>query len=690
MGDLLRSALLLLGSVLAGAAPWDLRSYELCRSIRLRGIPAETSGVTFNPITNTVWVVTRRPRVLGEYSLEGEHIRSVDTSHARLRDPEGVTWMYDYIFAIAQEGSTGGYRYSSISIVDASPWRDEVDIIRRIEVKIKQRKNAGLEAVTYDPIEKVLIAGQEEDPMQLWAVDPENGDSKKIYTKATESKLMRDFASVYKRAGDDGIYILSEPSERVFRLDEDGRRVDGQVILVKGQMPEGVTFTPDGHMMVIAGEPNEMFVYSSTGSCKYRPDPNLKVERPAGSSSSEADHSSSALSAPIVTEGFCSYSECVGGAQGTDWCKADAHRCVGSCGGWWCSKIQGVPPITPSNYIGPPPPLPSINPPPPSPPRSPPSPAWHTDPDNGFCNFNACEKGPGGEEWCKSSIENCLRCEGTWCPIGGIDAEPLTKKNFKIPEPTKTQSPPPTTAGKATPPQAQDLPDGGVGEGFKAFMDIIVDGMGSLSPDEVAGLRQAVALDLFGAAQAEVAVNASVQSDTRRLLSEGSAPAATRLAVEVLAQTPEHANYLRQKFEAAVGSGSLVNIMHNNYGFELVEDVVVQDSKVVLADIRPSEYPTAVTTPTPYDQIPVVYMMSEQSAASAVNWTMVGGVAAGAIVLALIAAIVMNAHVIRKRAPSCLQTTDAAGAVAARVRLVFPDCHWAPAVRRPRCVSLRP
>ena len=72
------------------AKPWKLSDYDLCSSHRLEGIKAEASGVTYNPITNSIWVITRRPPVIGEYSMSGRLIRTISHEHAKFRDPEGA------------------------------------------------------------------------------------------------------------------------------------------------------------------------------------------------------------------------------------------------------------------------------------------------------------------------------------------------------------------------------------------------------------------------------------------------------------------------------------------------------------------------------------------------------------------------------------------------------------------------
>lgn len=76
-------------SALALAEPWNLPTYRICRQVRLSGVRHEVSGTTYNPVTNSLWIVTRRPPVLGEYTMTGRKLRTVQ--HSDLVDPEGTT-----------------------------------------------------------------------------------------------------------------------------------------------------------------------------------------------------------------------------------------------------------------------------------------------------------------------------------------------------------------------------------------------------------------------------------------------------------------------------------------------------------------------------------------------------------------------------------------------------------------------
>ena len=71
--------------------PWDLSSYKLCKEVGLRGIDDNASGASYNPVTDSLWVITRTPKSLLEYTPRGELKREV--SWSGFDDPEGMPWV---------------------------------------------------------------------------------------------------------------------------------------------------------------------------------------------------------------------------------------------------------------------------------------------------------------------------------------------------------------------------------------------------------------------------------------------------------------------------------------------------------------------------------------------------------------------------------------------------------------------
>eukprot|EP00951_Prasinocladus_malaysianus_P031261 scaffold298485_cov50-Prasinocladus_malaysianus.AAC.1 len=189
----------------------------------------------------------------------------------------GIAWIEDYKFAITEEIGP------SITIVEALPWEAKVKILREYDLsKIRSDRKKGLEGVAYDPTQRLLYTCQEQDPMKVepltsidslgqsrwpdlwlsgrqrrrkkvWQV-AENGKAKQILNGLTKF-AMRDLSGMYFKPKDEGLYILSQQSNVVIKYDFDGKVIDTKAG-VEGRQAEGVTFTPDGQLMIIVGEPN--------------------------------------------------------------------------------------------------------------------------------------------------------------------------------------------------------------------------------------------------------------------------------------------------------------------------------------------------------------------------------------------------------------------------------------------------
>lgn len=67
--------------------PWNLFDFQRCLRVPLAGIQDNASGATYNPTTNTLWVITNVPKKLLEYTVRGELVRELPWSG--FRDPEG-------------------------------------------------------------------------------------------------------------------------------------------------------------------------------------------------------------------------------------------------------------------------------------------------------------------------------------------------------------------------------------------------------------------------------------------------------------------------------------------------------------------------------------------------------------------------------------------------------------------------
>jgi uncharacterized protein YjiK len=194
-----------------------------------------------------------------------------------LRDSIGITWMNDYTFGIVEEGRGQGW---ALSVVEAWPGLDRVNVVQRMNLSAigQQSSGLGLEGLAWNRFERVFYATQEKRPKVVWRIDLE-GNAEELLNLDLDSKVHAlprslargDMAGAYYRAGDSGLYVLSEDIGAVHWVGFDGSVRQDIKTDVLGRMPEGLTFTPDGELMIVTGEPNELWVYTSTGDCYWSP-----------------------------------------------------------------------------------------------------------------------------------------------------------------------------------------------------------------------------------------------------------------------------------------------------------------------------------------------------------------------------------------------------------------------------------
>lgn len=720
-GEAVPLLLLLLAAVVA-AVPWDLRDYDrTCVDRRLSGIRADASGVTYSPVTNTIWVVARVPMGLFEYDTDGDYLRRVDSGNLRLKDPEGITWMNGYRFAVSQERAHNdreGDRKSQITIFDLLPWERRAKHVKTLVMDdFRQVNNQGLESITWDPHKQEFIVGQEMNPMTGYRVNPQTGRAKRVLEDADRNRELRDFAGMYYRPGDNGIYVLSEPTETVFKLDLDGRRISGQETEVPGRMPEGLTFTSDGALIITVGEPNELLIKSSIGTCNWRAGSYAELlaaylggatsEATSEAKSEEADDSETPPSVPEValplrTEGFCSWDRCSTGPQGTAWCRATVDSCVAGCNGWWCSDLPGVPPINEANYVAPPqppPPSPPAVPPPPTSPPSPPAPPsppsppeWYEEGEEaGYCNWDGCNGMPQGAVWCRRSVSNCVTCMGTWCPLApsseGVEAidrdayeslvsekeERTEEAHTEVSSPEDMQNTPVVTevpeetadllvdAAFGNQTDAEDEED--LHNGYVAIMSLMLTG-----PKEALDSRQgsvvleSAAREAFNSKDAVGLLSIEHGDSRRRLLQAGSdiselvdGRPATVVRLRMLADTPVHADMLAANIEAAVASGQFASQLATA-GLEEVEAAEVIGRGVQMAEMPPQHFPL-LNNPNEEHGATIIVMVEGADGASATSVRLLTIAVAAMAGLILLVVAGVGIYCIRRRRHRALRSS---------------------------------
>ena len=114
----------------------------------------ETSGLTYNPVTGTLFTVTGKNPLLVELSREGEVLRRIQLKG--LADPEAVEVMEDGRMAIVDERRR---QLTTFTLHDGDLELDAADY-PGFDLGFADAGNKGFEALAWDARSRILMLGK--------------------------------------------------------------------------------------------------------------------------------------------------------------------------------------------------------------------------------------------------------------------------------------------------------------------------------------------------------------------------------------------------------------------------------------------------------------------------------------------------------------------------------------------------
>ncbi len=145
----------------------ELSRYELVSRIDVEEVDDDLSGLTFNPLTESLFAVTNEPPQLIEMSLEGRVIRLIPL--LGFEDTEGITHVQGNQFALVEERKRQVVFFS----VDESTTKIEHEHCEVYALAMKGEKNKGLEGIAWRDGAGLLLA-KEDEPEQLYQLAANN------------------------------------------------------------------------------------------------------------------------------------------------------------------------------------------------------------------------------------------------------------------------------------------------------------------------------------------------------------------------------------------------------------------------------------------------------------------------------------------------------------------------------------
>lgn len=227
---------------------------------------AETSGLTWNPQTNTLFTVTGQQAMLVELSLSGEILRSVDMQG--FHDLEAVTVLGDGRFAVVEE------RPAKLSIFSLPAQASSINAedVFSMSLGAARAHNKGFEGIAWDELNQRLLLAKERDPLGLFSLpftpDTDSKLSKHALQELPSKHIFaRDFSGLAIDPRTAHWLVLSDESRMLLEMNEEGETVSFMSFLAgfngltrSINQAEGVAIDAQGTIYVVS-EPNLFYVF---------------------------------------------------------------------------------------------------------------------------------------------------------------------------------------------------------------------------------------------------------------------------------------------------------------------------------------------------------------------------------------------------------------------------------------------
>lgn len=252
---------------------------------------ANTSGLTYNPLRDTLMVVTNSPTRVFEYDMWGNQVRQINLENGTgfgngWLDTEGICWMYGTTYAITEE-NLGVGNQSRVTIVNIPPGSTSIghsftnDMVKSWNTGIANQ-NLGVEGVTYDPGRDLLYFTSEKSSTStatsgtwnVWKLVPSTGEVTKHFDLINLigiPGIAKDCADLYYDPVTQHFFLLAEEplafsgsGNHVIEVDYNGQQVIKVFRVPEFTQPEGLCFLPTRDVMYVCGESAELARYDYT------------------------------------------------------------------------------------------------------------------------------------------------------------------------------------------------------------------------------------------------------------------------------------------------------------------------------------------------------------------------------------------------------------------------------------------
>ncbi len=233
----------------------------------------ETSDLTYNPLSGTLYTVTGKTPLLVELSRQGDVLRRIPL--IGFSNPEGVAMMEDGSLAIIDE------RRRTLSIVKVDDLTTELNAVDAAEYDLgfPDSRNKGFEAIAWDAAEGRLLLGKEREPRALFSWDSDGRDHMvgAMHPLPSDGLQMRNVSALSIDPRTRHTLVLSAQSNLLLELDEKGEPISfisliGGLNGLRHGIPraEGVAMDEAGNIYMVS-EPNLFYVFRKDAGAAAKP-----------------------------------------------------------------------------------------------------------------------------------------------------------------------------------------------------------------------------------------------------------------------------------------------------------------------------------------------------------------------------------------------------------------------------------
>jgi len=222
---------------------------------------AETSDLTYDPRTRTLFAVTGNTPYLVQLSLTGDILKRLPIRN--VANLEGITALPDGRLAIVDE------RMRRLSLFSLSDDATELDAntFEHHDLGFPDAGNKGFEGIAWDPRHQRLILSKERDPAALFTLASDGHGVSGALQPFPTPQLVLDYSAVTVDPRTGHLLALSDQSHTLVELTTEGQPVSF-ISLRRGlhgldatlEQPEGVALDEAGTLYLI-GEPNIFHVF---------------------------------------------------------------------------------------------------------------------------------------------------------------------------------------------------------------------------------------------------------------------------------------------------------------------------------------------------------------------------------------------------------------------------------------------